>query len=232
MRSALNLYTAYISLLLLVLLCVIWLLRIASKRYGIRHTARINRALRRLHTPLCYAFYAVAFAHGILSSDRLLSFNLGSLCFFAALLLWIGHALRNKLPLSFLRPHRLLCALCLILTLWHLIDCTPLRMPRIVKSWFVTMPTENLINGVYRAEATGYRKHLWVQVTIKGGRIEQVEVIEHYERGKEYYQEPLQLIPARIVEQQTTDVDAVSGATMTSLGIMEATRQALLQAVK
>ncbi len=232
MRNALNLITAYVALLLLALLCVIFVLRIVAKRYDIKWCSRINRSLRRTHTPLCFAFYAVALAHGVLSSARLFSLNLGSICYLAALLLWIGHALRKKLPLPFLRLHRLLCALCVCLTLWHLIDCMPLQMPRIIHSWFVTMRTDNYADGIYRAEATGYRKHLWVEVTVRGGRIEDVAVIEHYEKGEEYFEEAIRVIPQRIVEQQTTDVDVVSGATMTSTGIMEATRLALLQAVQ
>lgn len=231
MRSALNLITAYLAVIFLVLLCIIYLLRLVARRYDIDWCKRMDRALRRVHTPLCYAFYAVGFAHGVLSSVRIFSFNVGSICYFASLLLWAGHALRKKLPLSFLRPHRILCALCLCLTVWHLLASAPFLMPRLVKSWFVTMPTEPLINGVYRAEATGYRKHLWVEVTISGWRIEKVEVIEHYENGREYYEEPIEVIPQRIVEQQTTNVDVIAGATKTSLGIMEATRLALMQAI-
>ena len=233
MRSTWDLVSAWAALLFLLLLGVIYLLRFAAARHRLpAWLVKTNRALRRAHTPLCYAFYAASLLHGVLSVDRLISFNLGSLCLAAGLLMWLGHALRRRLRVSFVRLHRVLCALCACLALWHVVDTVPLRLPRVVRSWFTTMPTDNFVDGTYRAEATGYRKHLWVEVVIAGGRIERVEVIEHYEKGRDYYEEPIETIPMRIVAAQSIEVEAVSGATLTSLGIVEATRLALLQAVE
>lgn len=232
MRSTFNLLTAYISLILLVVLAVIYVLGRIARKTGNKRLIIFNKSLRKVHTPLCYAFYAFGLIHGLLSSAPLLSMNIGSLCYFAALLLWLSHMLRRKLPLPFLRLHRILCALCIVMTIWHLVDCAPLILPRIIQSWFVTMPQTAYRDGVYRAESTGYRAHLWVEVTIEDGRITKVEVVEHYEKGKEYYETPIREIPKEIVKKQSTDVEVISGATKTSLGIMEATRLALLNAAQ
>jgi uncharacterized protein with FMN-binding domain len=91
-------------------------------------------------------------------------------------------------------------------------------------------PFAGYADGTYIGEATGYRKHLKVQVTLEGGYITAVDVIEHYEKGADHYQDAMERVPAAIVETQAIDVDAVSGATLTSKGIMDAVRAALEQA--
>ncbi len=95
---------------------------------------------------------------------------------------------------------------------------------------FKTPPYKEYKDGVYIGEAQGIRKHLKVQVTLDEGYITRVEVIEHYEKGAYYYDAPIAQIPDEIVKKQSPDVDAVSGSTLTSNGIMNAVRNALEQA--
>ncbi|MGI6343550.1 MAG: FMN-binding protein [Bacillota bacterium] len=85
-------------------------------------------------------------------------------------------------------------------------------------------------DGTYIGEATGYRKHLKAQVTLKDGYITAVEIIEHYEKGADRYAEPMEKIPQAIIRKQSPDVDVVVGSTLTSNGIMDAVRAALEQA--
>jgi uncharacterized protein with FMN-binding domain len=87
-------------------------------------------------------------------------------------------------------------------------------------------------DGVYVGEAKGYRKYLKARVTLENGYITGVEVVEHYEKGEEHFETPIALVPAAIVEAQSCDVDAISGATLTSNGIMDAVRSALEQGKK
>ncbi len=86
------------------------------------------------------------------------------------------------------------------------------------------------MDGVYIGEAQGIRKHLKVQVTLENGYITQLEVIEHYEKGAYYYETPIKEIPEEIIRTQSLQVDVVSGATLTSNGILDAVRDALEQA--
>ena len=66
-----------------------------------------------------------------------------------------------------------------------------------------------------------------VMVTIENNRIVHIEMVEHWElMGKEA--ESLTL--KRIMEQQSTRVDAVSGATNSSLVIMNAVQRAVEKA--
>lgn len=81
-------------------------------------------------------------------------------------------------------------------------------------------------DGTYQGVANGLMGPIKVSVTVKGGKITAVEVLENSETpaiaGK-----ALKDIPASIVSSQKVDVDTVSGATYTSKGIIEAVRNAL-----
>ncbi|NLC02979.1 MAG: FMN-binding protein [Tissierellia bacterium] len=83
-----------------------------------------------------------------------------------------------------------------------------------------------LNDGTYTGEAAGMSPGLKVSVVVADGKISSVDVTEHAET--EGYSEPaLEQIPGAIVEKNSTDVDAVSGATLTSNAIKEAVNQAL-----
>jgi uncharacterized protein with FMN-binding domain len=83
---------------------------------------------------------------------------------------------------------------------------------------------ENLADGDYKGSAKGYKGPVEVQVTVKDGKISAVKIVKHRENRA---RTSLKVIPARIVEKQSTQVDAVSRATITSKAIMKATARAL-----
>lgn len=86
----------------------------------------------------------------------------------------------------------------------------------------------NLKDGVFEGESTGYETGLKVKTTIKSNKIYDIEIVSHSETPS-FFRRPSYMIPARIVTEQTTEVDAISGATRSSKGIMEATKKALLK---
>ncbi len=85
-------------------------------------------------------------------------------------------------------------------------------------------------DGVYEAEAEGFGGIVRVSVTIKEGKIDGIEVLSHTETP-EYYEKAIAVIPA-MIEQNTVNVDSVSGATITSNALREAVLKALLKAGK
>lgn len=81
-------------------------------------------------------------------------------------------------------------------------------------------------DGVYEGSANGMGGAVKVAVTVSGGKIAAVEVVEHSETAG--ISDPaIEQIPAKIVEAQSTDVDAVTGATVTSEAIKAAVKTAL-----
>ena len=93
-------------------------------------------------------------------------------------------------------------------------------------------PFAGFTDGTYIGEASGYRKDLKAKVTLEKGYITDIQIIEHYEKGAEHYEEPMAVLPAAIIKAQSPDVDGISGATLTSNGIKDAVRAALAQARK
>ena len=83
-------------------------------------------------------------------------------------------------------------------------------------------------DGTYTGSGTGYGGTVTVKVTIKGGKIADVTVLSH--NDTQSYFSKAKAVTSRIVSEQTTNVDGVSGATFSSKGIIEATRNALSKA--
>ncbi len=88
-----------------------------------------------------------------------------------------------------------------------------------------------LKDGVYLGEATAYRPGMQVEVTIEGGKITDIQVKAHNE-SPGFYERPFEMLPPEIIDHQSTDVDTISGATMTSYGYLSAVEDAISKAIK
>ncbi len=78
----------------------------------------------------------------------------------------------------------------------------------------------------YEGTGNGKNGELRVAVTVEDGKITAVEVLEHKDDAG--ISDPaIEKVPAAIVEHQSVAVDAATGATMTSNGIIEAVTNAL-----
>ena len=85
--------------------------------------------------------------------------------------------------------------------------------------------------GEYTGTGQGNNGEIKVKVTFSDTAIESVEVVEHSESAG-ICEPAMEQIPQEIVDAQTYNVDAVSGATMSSKGIMAAVKDAMEQASK
>jgi len=80
-------------------------------------------------------------------------------------------------------------------------------------------------DGVYVGKADGHNGPLSGEVTVEGGKITAIEVLEHSETpiiGDAGF-----TVIDAIIEAQSTDVDAVSGASVTSRAVLAAVEDAL-----
>ena len=85
-------------------------------------------------------------------------------------------------------------------------------------------------DGVYTGTGTGFNGRITVSVTISGGKITKISVINNEGDDKPYLDKASKGVVARILSTQNTKVDAVSGATYSSNGIIEAVEKALKKA--
>lgn len=95
---------------------------------------------------------------------------------------------------------------------------------------YQTLDPKSIADGVYRSSSIGYAGPISVEVPIKAGRIESVKVTKHQE--KQFYS-ALEDTPRQIVDKQSVNgIDAVTGATITSEAILNATAKALADGMK
>jgi len=93
--------------------------------------------------------------------------------------------------------------------------------------------TQNFVHndGVYTGISRGYKSNIEVSVEIMSDRIVSVNVLSHHE-SRGYYEEAVAVIPSVVVDNQSPNVDTISGATYTSRAIIEATKEAMNKALK
>ena len=85
-------------------------------------------------------------------------------------------------------------------------------------------------DGVYTATAQGFGGPITLQVTITGGAVTDISVVSHNGETSSYFSKARRVI-STILETGTPEgVDAVSGATYSSTGILNAVKQALSKA--
>lgn len=82
--------------------------------------------------------------------------------------------------------------------------------------------------GTYSGQAEGMKGSIKVEVTVNEEKITNVKVLEHVD-SERLFNFANEYIPAAIVEKQSIAVDAVAGATMSSIGIKGAVKNALAQ---
>lgn len=86
-------------------------------------------------------------------------------------------------------------------------------------------------DGTYTGEAQGYGGTVTVELTVGNGKITDL-TITSAEKEDTAYLDAASAVIDSILEQQSTDVDTVSGATFSSNGILHAAEDALRKAEK
>lgn len=275
MAAYANLFLAWVTVILGVFCTVIWALRLIHKKWYPRQKNalyRMNRQLRHPHKWLGITMVITGGIHGILSTDPLIGWNLGTLCWTLCILAGITYLFRKRLhDPSWMVWHCIVTVLLVCVLAAHIIH-TGIQIDDVLwkkgddavedtdfesmiddfnqehmedqtadaadneetadteETPSATAAASTWGDGIYIGEGTGYNPGLRAQVTIEDGMIMDIEVIEHNERGERFWGQPVGLIPQRITDAQSTDVDTVTGATMTSKGIIEAVEDALAKA--
>lgn len=81
-------------------------------------------------------------------------------------------------------------------------------------------------DGVYEGTGLGFGDDIVVQVTISGGRMTDISVLSADGEDKPYYKQAISVLDS-MLSTQSTQVDTVSGATLTADGLIEAVADAL-----
>lgn len=84
-------------------------------------------------------------------------------------------------------------------------------------------------DGTYDGVGKGNESKIHVQVVVKAGKITQIDVKKHGETDM-IIAGPIEYMIPEMIEKQSTQVDAIGGATNSSLGIKKAVEDALKKA--
>lgn len=92
-----------------------------------------------------------------------------------------------------------------------------------------SVPEGGYKDGTYQGSGTGFGGTITVEVTISGGKIASITILSAAGETASYFASAQGVI-SRIISGQTPNVDAVSGATYSSNGIIQAVQNALAKA--
>lgn len=189
----------------------------------------------------------------------LFTWNWGTACLVLAALLGLTYLLRRTLKRRWMVLHRVLTVLLILVLALHLLNVgiqLPSRLfgssqstvaaqtqtassdtqtaaassdTQAASSSAVTFSGAVLADGVYEGSANGFSGTTTVSVTVSGGQVTDITVVSESD-SQQYFSRAESLLD-EIVNGQTLEVDAVSGATFSSAGILNATADALQQAV-
>lgn len=242
-----NILFAWLAVISGILLSIIWIIKILQKKIqkdcNKDLLIKINRSLRKNHINLGYLFLISSFIHGIFSSYSIISFNYGTIGLIIGLLLWHTFVNKKNIGKAWIQRHRELTVLLIVITVLHIFEVGGFvgfdRVINGIKSDLSSKININDINissdykdGVYEGTGYGYGPNLKVLVSIKDGVIDEISIVSHNEVGEKFYKPAFDYIPKKIIDKQTYDIDAVSGSTYSSNGIIEAVEDALSKAKK
>lgn len=86
-------------------------------------------------------------------------------------------------------------------------------------------------DGTYEGSAYGFGDLITVSVTLKDGKMTDISVLSANGEDKPYYKQAVSVLN-EMLEAQSTEVDTVSGATLTADGLIDAVADALGKAVQ
>jgi uncharacterized protein with FMN-binding domain len=95
---------------------------------------------------------------------------------------------------------------------------------------FDSLDLTKIADGTYKADSIGYVGPVEVSVTVKGHKIEAVNVTGHHE--KQFYSSLVDVPPQIVAKQSVKGIDTTTGATVTSEAIINASAKALAGAQK
>ncbi len=189
----------------------------------------------------------------------LFTWNWGTISLIVAALLAVSFMLRKRLRKQWMRLHRVLTVVLIAVVVLHVADVGVQVFDRLVPVTYAEAEavsadsdtdteTETdsdtlaliddtnalfsgatLIDGVYQGSATGYNGEITVSVAVSGGLVSDIEIVSENETPS--YLNRAETVVNSILETQSLEVDAVSGATFSSAGIVNAVSDALSAAV-
>ena len=81
-------------------------------------------------------------------------------------------------------------------------------------------------DGIYEGSGDGFGGEIKVRLTVKDNKLEKVEILSAENETKDYLESAKKILDD-VIDKQSVDVDTVSGATLSSNGIISAMKDAI-----
>ena len=246
----LNYGFAWMAVGLTIILSVVYMTRKMIKNASNKKAwVKINLALRKYHKEIGVLLILIGLIHGMNSSFDVLSFNLGTLTWILSIILGLNWLFRISLSKSvqWIKIHRALTAVFILTLFLHLKEVGGVQILSILANPNAADTTTTLdpstisdsgqliygtfTHGTYTGSATGFGSGLTVEVVISNNTITSITILSHHERNAQYYSRAFNTVPSEIIASQSLDVDTATGATFSSVGIINAVNDALSQAL-
>lgn len=195
------------------------------------HLKKLDKFLMKAHKPVCAAFIIICILHiifvlPVLKTRHMYVFLTGiATVVVMILLIVLCHIIKQDRSLK-IRWHRILSAVMLLCIIGHIVIYYVDFMNYQTKIKDIQISEINLSNikdGKYIGEYDAGYIYAKVEVSIKDGQIDNINLLEHHnERGT-----PAEKIIDEIIIKQQINVDTVSGATNSSMVIEKAVENAL-----
>lgn len=88
---------------------------------------------------------------------------------------------------------------------------------------------DNIISGVFEGKAESLMGNISVRVHIEKNEIKNIDIME-YSDTPGYSDTVFEYLPKKIIESNSSDVDIIGGATITSKALLDAVNDALKKA--
>lgn len=253
-----SLILAWLAVFSVILTAFKYISRVSSsvKLNRLFHKIHIPVGIMLIFTGLLHGLLAGNFADAKLSDMRLgtvlFTFNWGSICFLVCVLLGLSYMLRRILKKNWMNIHRILTVCLLVLVVIHIVDVgiqLPFRLfaketgsvketgsandqdtVKDERNDSVTFSGAKLKDEVYEGTAEGYKGTIKVSVTVCDGAVTDIEILE--ENDTPDFFERAKAIIDDVMDEQSLEVNTVSGATYSSAGILNAVNNALESAVE
>ncbi|WP_034328558.1 FMN-binding protein [Alkaliphilus transvaalensis] len=93
----------------------------------------------------------------------------------------------------------------------------------------VNSTTGGLNDGTYEGTGQGFKGDIKIELVVEDGKVTDLNVLEHGET-EGISDAAFEGITEQLLEKQSADLDVITGATMTSEGLIEAIEEALPKA--
>lgn len=224
--------TAYIALVLLVVMCLKPIFKRLAKKNKV--FKNINKFLVKYHKHMGIMFILFVLVHGICSWSNTIKVYCAFVSCLFAILSIIFYFLRKKLNKKWLKFHLVFAVISLLFAVLHIIEAN-IYLPFLYdENTDIEAQTQELFDGKYKlidgeyiGIGTGYNNGTTeVKVIIEKGVISDIVIISS-EDDPFYIKKAEKSLKQYFIENQSSEVDGVAGATYSSGGYISAVLDAV-----